>query len=191
MVSVCAHVLQLLKWTILWPTKALLINNYHYWIKNIHSLCTLRYRSYLGSYASMPLRYVLIHNKTVCYGVLADRWLRDSMKAWQLAILKEWWLCTSFIWYSLLLGWVDLVLNRHGLWSIWCLKCNWNNFIKWLMSLVIIPHLVVVNSHSKTMIIGHHTASIIANYHTSNMAVIFLDCTLGEHQSPPLSHPDI
>ena len=42
-----------------------------------------------------------------------DRWLRDVMKAWYLAILKERGLWTSFICYRLQLGWFYFVLNSH------------------------------------------------------------------------------
>ena len=37
--------------------------------------------------------------------------------------------------------------------------------------------------------IGCYSASIIAHYHAFNLAAVFLDCILGEHQTPPLSDP--
>ena len=64
-------------------------------------------------------------------------------------------------------------------------------FRKRLVSLVVIPQIVMDISHSKIMMIGYYVASIIAHYHTSNMAAVFLYCTLGEPQTASLSDPDV
>ena len=44
--------------------------------------------------------------------------------------------------------------------------------------------IIEVKWCSKIMIIGHYTASIIAYHHTPKMAAVFLDCTIGEPQTP-------
>ena len=52
-----------------------------------------------------------------------------------------------------------------------------------MMPLVVVPH-IEVKWQNKFMTIGNYTASIIAHY-ASNMAAVFLDCTLGEPRTEP------
>ena len=113
------------------------------------------------------------------------------MKSWYLVILKVWSLSASFICNGLPFSWFCSVLNRHGLWIIWCLR-NANKTIlkKWPMSLEVVPQ-IEVKLHSKIRVIGYYTVSIIAHYHTSKMTTIFSDRMLGEPQTSSLSRPNI
>ena len=108
------------------------------------------------------------------------------MKAWQLAILKAWWLSTSFICYSLLLGWAYFVLNRQGFWIVWWLR----NVIKTikkqqhLIPFTVVSQIVGTKWHDDWPLycLCHRSLSI------SDMAAMFSDCTLGEAQRPSPCH---
>ena len=82
-------------------------------------------------------------------------------------------------------------LNRHGSWSIWCLRnASKTIFFKWLTALFLIPQIVEFKWLSEIIVIGHFTASIIVHYHAPNMAAVFSGM-LREPQTASLSHPDI